>query len=259
MEDNMPCPYYAKKKVCCNRIQIQQLDNNFKDIEMIFGTDCPICGLNLKLFWCEFVCNQNQSQFIFPHNVMKIKHGNSMIDVLNITFLLSAETTCAIFKSCSKVPETRRMASSGQGFIQFQGNHAADRGRTWMNFEFTDKIEPGRTPLKFQTFECNTDPINGTLRNFTNITKCSCSYCEKSCEVRNEKFEPPGYFQGFNPIIVGISYLVLGVITAITYFCYRRLENKKEKDKDRDKDNDKDKDKDELNINEDSKLEDKLE
>ena len=43
-----------------------------------------------------------------------------MIDVLNITFRMSIQTSCDIYKSCDKVPETQMMASNGQGFLQFQ-------------------------------------------------------------------------------------------------------------------------------------------
>ncbi len=63
IKENAACPYYANKYGCCNDIQIHQLEQNFQDVDMIFGADCPICAVNQKIFWCEFTCNPNQSDF----------------------------------------------------------------------------------------------------------------------------------------------------------------------------------------------------
>ncbi len=49
-----------------------------------------------------------------------MKRGTETYDVLNLDFRMSASTSCGIFSACEKVPETRMMASSGQGFLQFQ-------------------------------------------------------------------------------------------------------------------------------------------
>ena len=121
-----PCTYYSGKLGCCNQVQLNQIRNNFIDVDIIFGNDCPICGVNLKIFWCEFACNPNQSDFIFPHEVIKHKHGDSYIEALNLTFYFSANATCELFRSCSKVPETMMMASNGQGFLQFQVEFLGD-------------------------------------------------------------------------------------------------------------------------------------
>ena len=63
IKDNPACPYYINGSGCCNDIQIHQLEENFKNIDMIFAEDCPICAVILKIFWCEFACNPNQSDF----------------------------------------------------------------------------------------------------------------------------------------------------------------------------------------------------
>lgn len=118
--ENKVCPYYSGQLGCCNNIQISQLETNFASLDAIFKADCPICALNLKLFWCEFTCNPNQSKFLIPHEVIKVKHGDELVDALNITVVMSAAATCEIYRSCGKVPETTMMASNGQGFLQFQ-------------------------------------------------------------------------------------------------------------------------------------------
>jgi hypothetical protein len=104
------------------------MEENFRDIDMIFGADCPICGVNMKMFWCEFACNPRQhelrkhfdSLIVRPHNIIKIKHGGQYYDALNVTFRMSIQSSCEIYRSCDKVPETQMMASNGQGFLQFQ-------------------------------------------------------------------------------------------------------------------------------------------
>ena len=63
IKDNPACPYYKNSYGCCSELQIQQLEQNFQDIDMIFGDDCPICAVNQKIFWCEFTCSPNQSDF----------------------------------------------------------------------------------------------------------------------------------------------------------------------------------------------------
>ena len=120
VKENEACPYYSNSYVCCNDVQIDQLKQNFHDLDMVFGSDCPICSLNLKFLWCEMTCSPNQSDFLRAENYTKWKHGEELWDILSITFRLSLDTSCDVFKSCDKVPETRMMASNGQGFIQFQ-------------------------------------------------------------------------------------------------------------------------------------------
>ncbi len=120
IKENPACPYYANTYGCCSDIQIQQLLQNFQDIDMIFGADCPICAVNQKLLWCEFTCSPNQSDHVRPENYYKYKHAGETWDVLNVTVLMSMNTTCQLYQSCDKVPETKMMASNGQGFIQFQ-------------------------------------------------------------------------------------------------------------------------------------------
>ena len=63
IKDNNPCPYYNNTRACCNELQVRQMEENFRDIDMIFGADCPICGVNLKIFWCEFACSPKQHEF----------------------------------------------------------------------------------------------------------------------------------------------------------------------------------------------------
>jgi hypothetical protein len=63
IKDARACPYYNNSYGCCNDIQLHQLETNFQDLELVFGEDCPVCAVNQKIFWCEFTCNPNQSDY----------------------------------------------------------------------------------------------------------------------------------------------------------------------------------------------------
>jgi hypothetical protein len=43
--------------------------------------------------------------------------------VIWMDFYITNKATCGLYASCNKVPEVAQMASSGQGFLQFQVNN----------------------------------------------------------------------------------------------------------------------------------------
>ena len=60
-----PCPFMDRNsELCCNDDQIEILANNFKELDSVFGVDCPICSLNLKIMWCHYTCNPKQANFV---------------------------------------------------------------------------------------------------------------------------------------------------------------------------------------------------
>jgi len=98
-----------------------------------------------------------------------------------------------------------------------------------MNFEFTDLKGKDYTPLDFEMYSCDRKiGEDKKLKEFENVTTCICSYCTKSCPVRSQEYEAPGYFEGFNFILVIIAYVVMGVITTLTYFFHKRQEKQAE-------------------------------
>ena len=114
------CPYYSDKPVCCDNVQVKQMRDNFRDIDMLFGGDCPVCAVNLKILWCEFTCNPNTTTFIDVHDVQKVYKENRWLDALFLDVYVDMEATCGIFESCNKVPEVAQLSNTGQGFLQFQ-------------------------------------------------------------------------------------------------------------------------------------------
>ena len=225
---NDACPYYEGEYGCCNPVQTQKLTQNFKSVDLIFAADCPVCALNLKIFWCEFTCNPNQSEFLRPHDYIKVLERSQWFDALNVTFAISASSVCELFRSCNKVPETMMMSSNGQGFIQFQGDRGVDRGGVKMNLVFTDEEKDGLKPLIFETHTCNKTFPNDTIKGFTNITKCACNFCSQSCGVKSQEFVATPYFEGFNWRLVLVVYLVMAIITGGGYYIYKRMKQSNE-------------------------------
>ena len=49
--------------VCCNKDQIEILDNDLKKAEAIIG-GCPSCYFNFRNMWCHMTCSPKQSDFV---------------------------------------------------------------------------------------------------------------------------------------------------------------------------------------------------
>ena len=178
------CPTFTGKPVCCNKNQRDALCNvskvtltiakDFQDLDILFGTDCPICAVNMKRLWCEFACNPNQSDFTTAGDYTKVKIGPKEYAALLMDFHISLNTTCNLYASCSKIPEISMMASSAMGFLQFQGDHSVERGNTIINMVFHDEVKGQFKPLSFNVNPCSTKVENGTLDGYKNVSTCPC-------------------------------------------------------------------------------------
>jgi hypothetical protein len=81
--------------------------------------------------------------------------------------------------------------------------------------------------LDFEIDPCDTMPgPDGTIRGFALNQTCSCNNCDKSCNLKDVSTEFP-VFEGFNPLVVGIYYFIVILLTAIIYVCkcYYRKKN----------------------------------
>jgi len=181
---------------------------DFQSLDLIFGTDCPLCAINLKKLWCNYNCSPNQSDFLDIKNLTKVKVGNQYVDALETDLHISLNTTTNLYKSCRKIPEVSMMSSSAMGFLQFQGNHAADTGRMSIAMVFHDEEKGGFKPLIYNVYPCNTKVNNGDIEGYKNITTCSCNLyfllekrtqsCDLTCNGKKfDVFIPPGFFNGF--------------------------------------------------------------
>ena len=101
-----------------------------------------------------------------------------------------------------------------------------DKGRASINFEFSNDEGDGLKPLKFDVYPCNTKVENETIKGFTNVSTCTCAYCETSCNVTKQSFVPPDYFEGFNLLLVAIVYAVLLAVIIGGYYVAKMIKRK---------------------------------
>lgn len=147
--------------------------SNFQDIDIIFGTDCPLCALNMKRLWCEFTCNPNQADFVQAKDQVKVTISKVEYDALEIDLHMSLNTSCNIYTSCHKIPEITQMSASAMGFMQFQGDHAVEHGNTLINLVFHEDVRNGYKPLTYDVYPCSMQ-TNGTVHGYSNVTQCPC-------------------------------------------------------------------------------------
>ena len=69
-------------------------------------------------------------------------------------------------------------------------------------------------------YACDKD-VNGTIDGYE-VQPCTCNYCEAACKP-NEANAYPGFFDGFDYVVVIIVYVALIVLSVIIYFVKKRL------------------------------------
>ena len=92
---------------------------NYRSLDAVFKTDCPVCSVNLKTMWCEYACNPTKARF----RKWYLKSQQTLLTTIIIWLLvtdLGTKTTagqlyrlvgfsidsdyaCGVFTSCKKV------------------------------------------------------------------------------------------------------------------------------------------------------------
>lgn len=208
---NVICPYLDGQEVCCDDDQILLMYNNFKTIDSLFG-DCSLWSANIKRFWCEYTCSPYQDYFVDSFD--QVLDPDVQEKVLIQKVRVESDVACGLYNSCKKNPFVSQLASgqSAVGFLEFMGANAVQTGLVKISFDFTD--DPDNT-LFMDMYPCDKD-VDGILDGYE-VEKCTCNYCEEACTVvEGNAF--PGFFDGFNILIVVIVYVGLIILSVIIYF-----------------------------------------
>lgn len=189
--------------------------NNFKTIDSLFG-NCLLCSTNLKRFWCEFTCSPYQAYFVNAGEQINVPDVD--FPVLNLTMTVGNMVPCDLYESCKKNPYVTSLASgqSAIGFLEFMGSNAVQTGRTKIGFDFS--TDPDRS-LILDMYACDME-VSGILDGYQ-VEQCTCNYCESACKPSNANAYP-GFFDGFNFVIVVIVYVSLVVLSVIIYFAKQK-------------------------------------
>jgi hypothetical protein len=79
------------------------MTKSFQQIDSVFGSDVPLCGLNLKKFWCEYTCDPNKINFVDGVGQYTISDDSGNKTFTEVNFSVDEDMACTLFQSCKKV------------------------------------------------------------------------------------------------------------------------------------------------------------
>jgi hypothetical protein len=180
-----------KSNVCCTVHNIKLTSDNFVQVDGAFATasgGCDICAINLKRFWCEYVCSPRQADFVSVSKEYYVypdpEHPGMTITAQEVNLTVEATTACKLYESCSRVPFVTSVSAMGNtaGFLNFQGHNAIDNARQYINMFFTyDKTKGlylGNDTGEEKTAALSTCNFTGPeLHGYEVKEACSCNNC----------------------------------------------------------------------------------
>jgi len=93
------CPFMdLTVPLCCNQDNAQIMEYNYKQLDAVFASDCPICAANLKRMWCEYACSSYKGNFLTDA-------GTRTVDgqlYQNVDVAIDNDYACGIYTSCAK-------------------------------------------------------------------------------------------------------------------------------------------------------------
>lgn len=231
------CQDFVGMKTCCSPYQLQEIEKNFNALESIFGGDggCDACVVNLKRFWCYFTCAPNQAEFIELGELTNYTIDGTVHELRDITYYISDDTNCDLFKSCKKTKFVAQVPSMGNaiGFTNFQGINAYTKTPAYV----TMKVDNSRG-LVFEVDRCGRNVSDtGYIRGYGcgpkeeglpdngNCTVCSCNSCDDRCDYNIDA--SVAYMNGANPGLIAGCYVFV-LIATIALFFYKKHSNKDE-------------------------------
>ena len=74
------------------------MEENYQQIDSVFGQDVSMCGVNLKKLWCEYACYPQKTNFVHGHNYFnKTMDGGYVQEFTNVTFDVDEDMACTLF------------------------------------------------------------------------------------------------------------------------------------------------------------------
>ena len=221
------CPEFENKKVCCSNRQLYKMIKIFDLIDQTFGSlgqGCDICSMNIKNFWCNFICSPYQNDFL---NIGKIT--NHTIDgkirkLLDVNFTINQNISNQIFNSCKKTKFVSQFPSldNSFNFFNYQSIKAYNKSDIYILM-----FHEQNSGLNFTVNKCN-ETINDGKNNYINFTSCSCSNCDLKCDYDiNNNYN---ILYGFNSFTVIIVYGMVLFFSLCIFFLKKSRKNDDEND-----------------------------
>ena len=221
------CPEFENEKVCCSNRQLYKIIKMFELIDQTFGSlgqGCDICSMNIKNFWCNFICSPYQNDFL---NIGKIT--NHTIDgkirkLLDVNFTINQNISNQIFNSCKKTKFVSQFPSldNSFNFFNYQSIKAYNKSDIYILM-----FHEQNSGLNFSVNKCN-ETINDGKNNYINFTSCSCSNCDLKCDYDiNNNYN---ILYGFNSFTVIIVYGMVLFFSLCIFFLNKSRKNDDEND-----------------------------
>ena len=221
------CPEFENEKVCCSNRQLYKIIKIFELIDQTFGSlgqGCDICSMNIKNFWCNFICSPYQNDFL---NIGKIT--NHTIDgkirkLLDVNFTINQNISNQIFNSCKKTKFVSQFPSldNSFNFFNYQSIKAYNKSDIYILM-----FHEQNSGLNFTVNKCN-ETINDGKNNYINFTSCSCSNCDLKCDYDiNNNYN---ILYGFNSFTVIIVYGMVLFFSLCIFFLKKSRKNDDEND-----------------------------
>ncbi len=221
------CPEFENEKVCCSNRQLYKIIKIFELIDQTFGSlgqGCDICSMNIKNFWCNFICSPYQNDFL---NIGKIT--NHTIDgkirkLLDVNFTINQNISNQIFNSCKKTKFVSQFPSldNSFNFFNYQSIKAYNKSDIYILM-----FHEQNSGLNFTVNKCN-KTINDGKNNYINFTSCSCSNCDLKCDYDiNNNYN---ILYGFNSFTVIIVYGMVLFFSLCIFFLKKSRKNDDEND-----------------------------
>lgn len=190
------------------------MEYNYKSLDAVFATDCPVCAVNLKTMWCEYACNAKKGSFL-TDNGSKTVSGQTYTLV---GFEIDSDYACGIFTSCKKVSYIAQAGiSSSQAFLDFMGVNGQDYSLSVITFTLGQN-DPDKSLMPITSndpYDCGMDvPVDGMLNGYSDVKNSTCSYCDAACPTP-EVDDHIDFFAGLNGKLVGYSWLCFVLFTII--------------------------------------------
>ncbi|XP_053681579.1 NPC intracellular cholesterol transporter 1 homolog 1b [Sabethes cyaneus] len=193
--------------VCCNPMQLEELDSNFKNGEGIFGR-CETCVRNMLFSICSMACSPEQSRFLTAY----VDETNEYVE--KVEYRIDREHIQGVYDSCKGVvvPSSGKygmdMACGGwestrctaERWYEYMGDAGINDFVPFLiEYHFPEEPE---TRYNQEVLHCN--------EAYNDSVSCSCVDCFDSCPVSSPpQADDPGFLVGD---LNGVTFVIAMVV-----------------------------------------------
>jgi hypothetical protein len=143
------CPFLnPNDNLCCGEDTAFVMQSNFRSLDAVFKSDCPICAANLKAMWCLYACDPLKIDFRKQYYLNVVSYlGTAMSGgqlMTEVNFNIDSTYACGLFISCQQESFISIAGiSSSIAFLDFLGVNGQNTSLSIITFNLTtDMVYP---------------------------------------------------------------------------------------------------------------------